>query len=136
MSKRLFTLALAGLILNLFVAAPSVNGRTQADETKHVNKVRGQVARIGIGPRARVEIRLRDETKLKGFIGESDETRFVVVDTKTGARRTLEYQQVQKVKSYRLTSAFKTALAVGIGVGAALFTVALLCTASETCSGS
>jgi hypothetical protein len=136
MSKRLFTLALASLVLNLFIVAPSVSGRTQEDETKHVNKVRGQIARIGTGPKARVEIRLRDETKLKGFIGESDETRFVVVDTKTGARTTLEYPQVKKVKSYRLTNTFKTALAVGIGLGAAFFTAALLCIASESCSGS
>jgi hypothetical protein len=132
----LFTLALASLVLNLFLAAPSVNGRTQEDETKHVNKVRGQIARIGTGPKARVEIRLRDETKVEGFIGESDETRFVVVDTKTGARTTLDYPQVRKVKSYRLTSTLKTALVVGVGIGAALFTAALLCAANESCSGS
>ena len=136
MSKRLFTLALAGLMLNLFFFAPSVGGRPQDDETKRVNKVRGQIARIGTGPKARVEVRLRDETKLKGFIGESDETHFVVVNTKTGARTTLEYPQVQKVYSHRLVSGFKTALAVGIGIGAALFTVALLCAASDPCSGS
>jgi hypothetical protein len=136
MFKKLSRLALASLLLNLFFVAPSVKGKTQEDETKHVNKVRGQIARIGTGPKARVEIKLRDETKVKGFIGESDEKHFVVVDTKTGARTTLEYPQVQKVKSYRLMSAFKTALVVGAGVGAALFAVALICVASEPCRGS
>ncbi|MDX6270778.1 MAG: hypothetical protein QOD28_2001 [Acidobacteriota bacterium] len=136
MFKKLSRLALAGLVLNLFLVAPSVNGKAQEDETKHLNKVRGQIARIGTGPKARVEIRLRDETKLKGFIGESDETHFVVVDTKTGARTTLQYPQVQKVYSYRLTGAFKTALVAGLAIGAALFTAALLCAASEPCSGS
>jgi hypothetical protein len=136
MFKKLSQLALAGLVLNLVFVVPSVNGKPQADETKHLDKVRGQIARIGTGPKARVEISLRDKTKLKGFIGESDETQFVVVDTKTGARTTLAYPQVQKVKSYRLTSAFKTALAVGLGVGAALFAVVLLCAASEPCSGA
>jgi flagellar biosynthesis protein FliP len=132
MSKKLFTLALAGLVLNLFILAPSVNGQTQEDETKHINKVRGQIARIGTGPKARVEIRLRDETKLKGFIGESDETQFVVVDTKTGARTKLTYPQVKKVKSYRL-SALKTALYVGLGVGVAFLAITLICVASEPC---
>jgi hypothetical protein len=136
MFKKLFHLALAGLVLNLFLVAPSVNGKTQEDETKHLDRVRGQIARIGTGPKSRVEIKLRDETKLKGFIGESDETHFVVVNTKTGARTTLDYAQVQKVSSYRLTSAFKTALGVGIGIGAALFTAALLCAVSKPCSGS
>ena len=136
MFKKLSRLALAGLVLNLFFLAASVNGKAQEDETKHLNKVRGQIARIGTGPKARVEIKLRDETKVKGFIGESDETHFVVVNTKTGARTTLEYPQVQKVYSYRLVSGLKTALFVGIGVGAALFTVALLCAASDPCSGS
>ena len=136
MSKNLFTAALAGLVLNLFFVAPGVNGRTQEDETKHLNEVRGQIARIGTGPKARVEIRLRDETKVKGFIGESDETHFIVVDTKTGARTTLAYPQVQKVKSYRLRNTFKTALGVGIGVGAAIFVSVLLCAASESCSGA
>jgi hypothetical protein len=136
MSKKLFTLALASLVLNLFIVAPAVNGKTQEDETKHLNKVRGQIARIGTGPKASVEIRLRDETKLKGFIGESDETHFVVVDTKTGARTRLEYPQVQKVYSYRLVNGFKTALVAGIAIGAALFVAAALCAASEPCSGS
>lgn len=136
MFKKLSHLALAGLVLNLFFVAPSVHGKTQADETKRVNKVRGQIARIGTGPKARVEIRLRDETKLKGFIGESDETRFVVVNTETGARTTLEYPQVQKVKSFRLASGFKIALGVGLAIGATLITITLLCAAIDQCSGA
>ena len=72
------------------------------------------ISKLGTGPEARVEVKLRDKTKLKGYVSEAGENSFVVVDEKTGATSTVTYPQVKQVKGNNLSTAAEIALGVGV----------------------
>jgi len=75
-------------------------------------KVKAGIAKLGTGPDARVELMLRDKTKLRGYISEASEERFSVVDDKTGATTAILYPQVKSAKGNNLA----TGEAIGIGL--------------------
>ena len=135
MPKKLLAMTLAVVLINLFCVAPVAASTKQADEAGRAEKVKDEIARLGTGPNARIEINLRDGAKLKGYVRESDATHFVVADAKTGAATTVLYPQVRKVKGNNLSTGVKIAIGVGVGVGILLL-VAGLCALSESCRGS
>ena len=97
MCKRILSAALVGLLINLVCYTPvAANFRDEA--AKSAVKVKAAVAKLGTGPDARIEITLRDKTKLKGYVSEANEERFIVVDGKTGAATQITYPQVKQVK--------------------------------------
>ncbi|MGA9995182.1 MAG: hypothetical protein WBP93_07210 [Pyrinomonadaceae bacterium] len=52
----------------------------------------------GTGKDARVEVKLRDNTKVKGYISEAGQDTFTVMDQKTGVSKTVAYADVSQVK--------------------------------------
>ncbi len=72
------------------------------------------VSKLGTGAEARIEVKLRDKTKLKGYVSEAGEDSFVIVDEKTGATSTVTYPQVKQVKGNNLSTAAEIALGVGV----------------------
>ena len=72
---------------------------------------------MGSGADARIEVKLRDKTKIKGYISEAGEDNFVVIDAKTGAALTVAYPQVKQVKGHNLSTGVKIAIAAAIVVG-------------------
>ena len=134
MSKKLVSLAVAALLINLLCVAPVVAAGREK-EARLARQVRDGIARLGTGPQALVEVRLRDDSKLKGYVREADETRFVVVDAGSGVAVAVPYPQVRKVTGNNLSTGAKIAIGVGIGVGIILL-VAGLCSLSDSCAGS
>ena len=118
MFKKLSAITLAALLLNT-VGAGTIYARTQDDkQARHVEKVKDAVRRVGVGEKARVEVRLYDKTKLGGYVREAGADSFVVVDKKTGAANTVAYQQVKQIKGQNLSTGAQ--VAIGFGVAAAL----------------
>jgi hypothetical protein len=66
-------------------------------DTKRIEKVHAKILKVGQGPRARVEITLRDNTKLKGYVSETKADTFTVTDSRTGVARSVAYADVQEV---------------------------------------
>jgi hypothetical protein len=60
------------------------------------------------------EVKLRDKTKLKGYVSEAGQDSFVIVNEKTSATSTVSYEQVKQVKGNNLSTAAEIALGVGI----------------------
>ncbi len=50
-------------------------------------KVKAEIAKLGTGSDARVKIKLKDGTKIKGYIMEAGENQFVVMNSKNGSSR-------------------------------------------------
>ena len=68
---------------------------------------------MGTGRDAAVEVKLKDGTKLKGYISEANDDHFVVTDAKTGSRTVVPYPQVKKARHGNLVMlAFIGAIAV------------------------
>jgi hypothetical protein len=61
-------------------------------------KMRAKTAKIGVGENAKVEVKLRDQTRIRGYISEMDHDSLTVVERDTGARRKMAYEDVAEVK--------------------------------------
>lgn len=85
-----------------------------------VMKARTKVQTIGTGRAARVEVKLRDNTKLKGYVSAADENSFTVTDTKTGTTQTVAYADVAQVKKPGGGLSTRSWLIIGGAVAAAV----------------
>jgi hypothetical protein len=69
-----------------------------ATDAQSVDNTRAKVQRLGVGSKARIEGKLRDNTKFKGHISAATQDSFTVIDAQTGASQTIDYADVTSVK--------------------------------------
>jgi len=84
MSKKLLSLVLVGLLLNIVGVIPAYASSKEDTRARFAEKVKEGISKLGTGPEARVEVKLRDGRKLKGYISATGENNFVIVDAKSG----------------------------------------------------
>ncbi len=132
MKRRYLAFALVGLLLQSFVGihatAAAVTLKTQAEkDAQTLEQIRVKVARLGVGERARVTVRYKDGTKLKGYISQAKDDEFIVRDRKTDAPSVVRYRDVARVDSNRgHSTARNVALGTAIGAGSVLTILAVL----------
>lgn len=90
-----------------------------------VDRAKIEVAKLGVGEKARAKITLKNGTKIKGYVSRADENDFVIRDRKTDTPTTINYADVAKVEKNRGHSTARN-LAIGIGIGAGGFLAILL----------
>jgi hypothetical protein len=88
--------------------------------------VKKGISKLGTGAEARIEVKLRDKSKLKGYVSEAGEDSFVIVDEKTGATSTVTYLQVKHLKGNNLSTAAEIAIGVGVILLPIVIVVALI----------
>jgi uncharacterized protein Veg len=114
MLRRLLSLVLAGLLVSV---GGAVHARSQGDEqARRIEKIKQSVCRLGVGKDARVEIKLQDGRKLKGYIRETTDNSFSVVDEKTGTVTSVNYSDVLQLKGKNHLTAAKVGINVAKGV--------------------
>jgi hypothetical protein len=91
-------LALVLLLITVGANSGAARSRPQ-NEPLAAEKVRAKVAKLGTGKRSRAEVTLKDDRRLKGYIGEISENGFTLVDPKRGTVSTVAYDQVRQFKS-------------------------------------
>ncbi|HEV2802419.1 MAG TPA: hypothetical protein VGW12_18250 [Pyrinomonadaceae bacterium] len=97
MFRKTLAFILSGIILQVAFGLQYV--RAQTDEgARLAEQARVVVLKAGTGERARVEVKLRDETKLKGYVSAAGADSFTVADARTGASRVVAYKEVAQVK--------------------------------------
>lgn len=96
MYKRIFVAILSGVLLAATLGLQSVWAQTVDAEL--AAKARAKVASLGVGRNARAEVKLRDNTKLKGYISAAETDSFTIADSKSGATSTVRYAEVLEVK--------------------------------------
>ncbi len=120
MTKRLLTLLLAGLLLNLAAVAPVAHASTKDERrARFAEKVREGVRALGVGESARVELKLRDRTRLKGYVSAASDEGFSVTDA-GGSTTAVAYAQVAQVKGHNLSTGARVAIGVGVVIGVLL----------------
>lgn len=117
---RTAALVLLAVLVNITPSSPALAAKNPEKEAQFAEKVKTEIAKLGTGPNARIELKLRDKSKLKGYISEVSEGSFVVVDDKTEAATTVPYPQVRQVKGNNLSMGVKIAIGVAIFVAVAL----------------
>ena len=79
---------LSGIILSAAFGFQTVQAQT-VEEARLAQQARISVLKLGVGERARVEVKLRDDTKLKGYVSAAGADSFTVTDAKTGTSTVL-----------------------------------------------
>jgi len=126
MFKKILTMALAGLLIQAFCVQP-ISAATREEKQAHrAEKVRAGILKLGVGPDARVAMKLRDDMKLAGYISEAKDDSFVVTDLKTRVPTTVAYGDVTQVKGHNLGTGAKIAIGIGIGVGVTILVLWLI----------
>jgi hypothetical protein len=113
--KKVVAIILTGMLLTMTVGLHQANAQSGQNDPQ-VAKVRTDVFKLGVGEKARVEVKLRDNSKLKGYIGEAKADSFTVVDSENGYRQTIAYADVDKVK--KAGSGFSTRSWIILGAAA------------------
>lgn len=111
MLKKYFAIVLIGLL----AAAPSVWAKSKAEkEAQQIEKIKTAILKLGAGPDARVNLKLRDKTKVAGYIQAAGAESFMVVADTTGAATSVPYPNVAQVKGNNLSTGAKVAIVLGI----------------------
>jgi len=123
MFKKILSLSLIALLMNLAAVAPAYASSKEEKEARFAEKVKVNVMKLGTGEAARVKVKLRDSTKLAGYIVAADNDNFTVKDAKTGIATTIAYPQVKTVQGNNLSTGAK--IAIGVGIAAAIIFIIL-----------
>jgi hypothetical protein len=129
--KKLLTLMVACLVVSAVSVRPVAASSKAEKEARFAGKVKLGVEKLGSGRDTRVEVKLRDKTRLKGYISEISENEFVVTDLKTGASNKVAYTEVKQIKGNNLSTGAKIAIAVSIAVGLTLLISWLIIAGSD-----
>jgi hypothetical protein len=95
--RRIVAIVVLALVFGSLVGFERAGAQT-IKELQATEKARASVLKLGTGETARVEVKLQDQTKVKGFVSEAGQDTFVVTDPKTGTSQTLSYKDVAEVK--------------------------------------
>ena len=118
MFKKLLSLALVALLINLAGMRPAYAGSKEEKQARFAEKVKTSVLKLGTGEAARVKVKLQDKTKLEGYISAADSESFIVTNQKTGMATKVTYPQVKSVQGNNLSTGAK--IAIGVGIAAAV----------------
>jgi hypothetical protein len=128
MLKKILCFALAVLMLNTISVSAVHADSKEERQACFTERVRAGIAKLGTGTAARVEVKLQDKTKLKGYLSEVTGERFVVTDARTGVSTQVLYPQVKQVKGQNLSSGARIAIGVAI-VAVILITMCIIANA-------
>ena len=96
-----------------------------AQTTANAEKVRSKVQELSVNRDKKVEVKLRDTTKYKGYITAVESDSFTVADAKTSIPQKFSYSEVEEVKKVGGGISTKTWLIIG-GVAAGSITTFLI----------
>lgn len=119
MIRAIIATLLSGILVSSAPVSHSVRAQTAAD-AQTVERTRAGVQKLGVGRSARVEVKLRDDTKVKGYVSAADEESFTVTDQKTGANRTIAYADATQVKKPSGGLSTRTWVILGASAAAAV----------------
>ena len=107
-------------LLLLMIAPGVVASQQDGGELERIKRIKAAVARIGVGPGARVRFELRNLSRVKGFIQQADEEEFYVIVTEGGPIGTtllVAYREIVKLSGRGLSLNFPEAASLQGGVG-------------------
>ena len=110
------------LLSALLLLAPATQtfaaGR-KADKQTPVEKIKIQVAKLGVGEKARATITIKEGAKIRGYVYRAGDDDFEMRDRKTNAPTTIRYVDVAKVDDSRGHSVARNVLIIA-GIGTAI----------------
>lgn len=124
--KKLLTMLIACLVVSAVGARPVAASSKTEKDARLAGKVKAGIEKLGSGRDTRVELKLRDKTRLKGYVSEISENGFVVTDLKTGASNNVAYPDVKQIKGNNMSTGAKIAIGIAIGAGVTILILLLI----------
>ena len=122
MLKTLLSLLVTAVLL--LAAVPSARANQTGSQSPTVETVKSRIARLGIGAKAKATVKLKNGTKVKGYVAQAGEDDFVIRNRKTDAPTTISYADVLKVDDNKgHSTARNVAIGVAVGVGATILAI-------------
>src|ERR1044071_5227614 len=110
------------LLILLLIPAPI--GQVAAQTQTSLDHVKKNVAKLGVGSKAKATITLNNGAKVKGYVYSAGDEDFVIRDRKTDAPTTIKYADVKSVDDDRGHCYAKMAV-LFVGIGAAITLAAI-----------
>lgn len=111
------------LLSLLLICTPAMRafaaGQNSDQATSKIEKAKKNVAKLGVGSKAKATITLNDGSKVKGYVYSAGEEDFVIRDRKTDTPTTVRYAEVKSINDERGHRNAKLA-ALFVGIGAAI----------------
>jgi len=118
-----FMRTVSWLLSALLLLAPATQifaaGDKADKQTTPIEKIKLQVAKLGVGEKARATITTKDGAKTKGYVYRAGDDDFEMRDRKTNAPTTIRYVDVAKVDDSRGHSVARNVLIIA-GIGTAI----------------
>ncbi len=115
MLRKLLALVLSIVLVHTYVVTPIYARAQTGTKPSHVDDIRAKVAVVGVSSEKAVEVRLKDNTKLKGHITGIQEESFDLALVPNGEKKSVRYSDVSKFGTSWSTK--KAVLIIGVVVG-------------------
>ncbi len=122
MTRKYLAIAVSLIITAVNLALPS---QTTAQSNADIEKVRARVQILSASKDSQVEVKFRDNTKVKGYITSVEPVSFNLRDAKAGTSQSIAYSEVDTVSKASAGVSTKTWLIIG-GVAAGAVTTWLI----------
>ena len=122
MIKRHLAVTLSVIITALSFGLPAT---ATAQSTVEIEKIRARVQTLSTSKDSQVEVKFRDRTKIKGYIGSVEPLSFTLRNPKDGTSQSITYSEVDSVSKAGGGISTKTWLILG-GVAAGAVTTWLV----------
>ena len=120
--KKQLAIALSAILTAVSFGLPAT---AAAQSTTQIEKIRAKVQVLAASKDSQVQVKFRDQTKLKGYIDSVDPISFTLKDPKNGTSQTIAYSEVESVSKADSGISTKTWLIVG-GIAAGAVTTWLI----------
>ena len=118
MLRKILCVWLAVALANITSVGPGRADSKADKQAKTAERIKEDVAKFGLGDKAWVTVKLRDKSKLQGYISQKGEDSFSITDSKSGQTSIVAYRDVTEVKGKGLSKGAKIAIWVGVPLGA------------------
>lgn len=122
MIKKNLALTLSVILTAISFGLPAT---ATAQSTAETEKIRARVQVLATGKDSLVQVKFRDQTKVKGYISAVEPVSFTLKDPKSGTSQSIAYSEVDSVSKAGSGVSTKTWLIVG-GIAAGAVTTWLI----------
>jgi hypothetical protein len=116
MFRKILCVLLAVALANVTSAGLGWSDSRTDKQARTAEGIKVDVAKLGLGDKARVTVRLRNKSKLQGYISQKGEDSFSITDSKSGHTSIVAYRDVAEVNHKGLSKGEKITM-IGVIVG-------------------
>ena len=117
MFRKIVAVVLTGVLLHALLYAETVSAASKAEkQARFALKVKANLEKLGVGEDTLIVVKLRDKTKVAGYLSAINEESFSVTSLTTGTATSIAYPQVKQVKGHNLTTGQKVTIGVAVAV--------------------